>query len=84
MTARINARIDAELARKLEALRKRTGQTSTEIVRASLESYYAAVTRAENPAVLLADLIGCASGPVNLALDYKRALTKSLRRKHRP
>ena len=81
MTARINARLSADLARKVETLRRRTGQSSTEIVKASLESYYAAVTREKNPAVLLADLIGCASGPADLSLNYKRDLTKSLLRK---
>jgi predicted transcriptional regulator len=83
MTARINARLSADLARKVEALRKRTGQSSTEIVKASLESYYAAVTREENPAALLADLIGCANGPADLSLSYKQELTKSLLRKRR-
>ena len=84
MTARINARLDADLARKVQTLRRRTGQSSTEIVKASLESYYAAVMREKNPAMLLADFVGCARGPANLSSSYKSELTKSLRRKSRP
>lgn len=83
MTERINARLGADLARKVQVLRKRTGQSSTEIVKASLESYYAAVTREESPAALLADLVGCASGSEDLSQGYKRELTKSLLRKRR-
>jgi hypothetical protein len=84
MTARINARLDADLARKVRALRKRTGRSTTEIVKASLESYYLAVTGQEGPAALLSDLIGCTSGPLDLSETYKRDLTKSLLRKNRP
>jgi hypothetical protein len=83
MTIRINARLAPDLARKVEALRKRTGQSTTEIVKASLESYYVAVTRAESPAVLLAELVACASGPSDLSRSYKGELTKSLLRKNR-
>jgi len=83
MTRRINARLDAELARKVQALRKHTGRSTTEIVKASLESYYVAVTRDGKPGALLADLIGCASGPPDLARTYKSELTRSLGRKHR-
>jgi len=84
MTWRINARLDADLARKVEALRKRTGKSTTEIVKASLESYYVSVTREANPAALLADLTGCAEGPRDLSESYKSELTSSLSRKHRP
>jgi hypothetical protein len=81
---RINARLAPDLARKVEALRKRTGQSTTEIVKASLESYYVAViNQAESPAALLADLVGCASGPSDLARSYKGELTRSLLRKSR-
>jgi hypothetical protein len=83
MTSRINARLDADLARKVGVLRKRTGQSTTEIVKASLESYYVAMTREESPAALLSEFIGCASGPADLSTSYKQQLTKSLLRKHR-
>jgi hypothetical protein len=84
MTKRINARLEPELARKVEAVRKRTGQSTTEIVKASLEAYYVMVTRDTKPAARLADFVGCASGPRTLSTDYKRELTRSLLRKSRP
>jgi predicted transcriptional regulator len=84
MTIRINARLDPELARKVEALAKRTGQSTTDILKASLEAYYVAVSRDAKPAALLADFVGCAAGPRTLSEDYKRELTKSWHRKSRP
>ncbi|HVZ72441.1 MAG TPA: ribbon-helix-helix protein, CopG family [Polyangia bacterium] len=82
MTFRINARLDPDLARKVEAIRKKTGRSTTEIVKASLESYYVAVAKAARPAELLADFIGCAAGPADLSRTYKAELTKSLGKKH--
>jgi hypothetical protein len=83
MTRRINARLEPELARKVEALRKRTGQSTTDIVKASLEAYCITATRATKPAEGLADLVACATGPRTLSTDYKRDLTRSLVRKPR-
>ncbi|HVX96037.1 MAG TPA: ribbon-helix-helix domain-containing protein [Polyangia bacterium] len=83
MTRRINARLDADLARKIEAMRKRTGQSTTDILKASLESYYVTVMEKARPAAALADFIGCAEGPDDLSTNYKAELTKSLRRKTR-
>lgn len=77
MTKRINARLDPGLARKIDALRKRTGQSTTDILKASLESYYVTVIRDERPAARLADFIGCASGARTLSQDYKDELTTS-------
>jgi hypothetical protein len=84
MTHRINARLDPELARKVEVLARRTGQSTTDILKASLEAYYVAVTRDGKPAALLADFVGCADGPRDLSEGYKAALTRSLHRKTRP
>ena len=83
MTNRINARLDPGLARKVRLLSERTGRSTTEIVKASLEAYVAAAEGEARPAALLADLIGCATGPADLSENYKQHLTKSLRRKHR-
>jgi hypothetical protein len=83
MTTRINARLDAALARKVEALRKRTGQSTTEIVKASLETYCVAMAEVRRPSVLLADLVGCARGPADLSRTYKQRLTRSLMGKNR-
>jgi hypothetical protein len=83
MTKRINARLEPDLARKVEALRKRTGQSTTDIVKASLESYYVKVGGGANAAARLADFVACASGPKTLSEHYKRDLTRSLLRKTR-
>jgi Ribbon-helix-helix protein, copG family len=83
MTSRINARLDPDLARKVRVLCERTGQSTTEIVKASIQSYYVAVTRGEGPASLLSDLIGCGRGPADLSETYKGNLTQSLARKTR-
>ena len=83
MTRRINARLDDDLARKVDALRKRTGQSTTDILRASLESYYVTVTRDAGPAAGLAAFVGCADGPADLSEDYKSKLTAAWNRKVR-
>jgi hypothetical protein len=83
MTSRINARLDPGLARRVRLLRERTGQTTTEIVKASLEAYVAAAGGEAGPAALLSDLVGCASGPADLSETYKSHLASALRRKHR-
>lgn len=82
--ARLNARIDGELSEKLEYLRRRTKLSVTEVVKRSIECYYAEVRRGTDDArSILHDsgFIGCAEGDVNLSRDYKRELSASLRRK---
>jgi hypothetical protein len=79
MTERLNARIDRELARKVKYLRERTGRSTTEIVKASIEAYYDALSA--EPAQLLADFVACARGPKDLSTTYKNALTASLEKK---
>lgn len=81
MTKRINARLEPELARKVEALRKRTGQSTTDIVKASLESYYVRVAGDGSAAARLADFVASATGPRALSAQYKRVLARSLLRK---
>ena len=79
MTERLNARIDRELARKVKVLRERTGRSTTEIVKASIEAYYQAYS--VEPVHLLSDFIGCARGPKDLSTTYKTTLTASLEKK---
>jgi hypothetical protein len=81
MTGRLNARIDAALARKVAYLRARTRKTTTEVVKASIEAYYERVRSSEGPGALLADFVGSASGEAVLSTRYKRLLTSSLGRK---
>jgi hypothetical protein len=83
MTERINARLDEDLAHKLDYLRKRTGATTSEVLRASLEAYYDQVTGSDEPAKLLSAFIGCAEGPRNLSTTYKQDFARSLGAKHR-
>jgi hypothetical protein len=83
MTKRINARLEPELARKVEALSRRTGQSTTDIVKASLEAYIFKVAHEGKPAARLADFIACAVGPRMLSQNYKRDLARSLLRKTR-
>jgi hypothetical protein len=83
MTARINARISAELARKVQYLRGRTGKSATQVVAASIEEYFDRVAHQQGPAQLLGEFVGCAAGPRNLSSNYKRSIASSLRRKHR-
>lgn len=56
------ARIDRALARKLAHLRRRTGQSVTEIVRDALDLYYEAMRRGEgSPRPPDASLVGLRS-----------------------
>jgi len=80
MTRRLNARIDRELASKVMYLRERTGRSTTEVIKASIEAYYQALTK-QQPLDLLADFVGCARGPRELSTTYKASLADSLEKK---
>ncbi len=81
MTERLNARIDPELSAKVKYLRRRTGQSTTQILKASIEAYYRQLTEQEKPATLLADFIGCAAGSPDLSESYKAELKQTLGKK---
>lgn len=81
MTARINARLDEELARKLDELRRRTGRSTTELVRASIEAYYEAERKRQHPSELLAELVGVGDAGAELSSDYKELLRLGLEHK---
>jgi hypothetical protein len=81
---RINARLPTDTARKVAYLERRTKQSTTEVVLASIDHYYAAVAdegRSAEEALALAGFIGCANGPARLSSDYKAELARSLERK---
>lgn len=80
-TPRINARLDPALARRIDAVRRRTGKSVTQIVKESLERYCDAVTDEASPYDELVELIACAEGPVDLSREYKEVLRLSLERK---
>ncbi|MCC6338332.1 MAG: CopG family transcriptional regulator [Myxococcales bacterium] len=84
MPTRINARLDDDLAARVEALRRKTGMTITEIVEAALEAWTEQVGRARpGPAHAFqaAGFIGSGRGPRHLARNAKAELTRSLGRK---
>jgi predicted transcriptional regulator len=81
MTNRINARLDAALARKVEQLCKLTGKSASAVIKAALESYYErTASSAQHPKAALeqAGFIASGSGAVDLSTSYKAALAKSL------
>jgi hypothetical protein len=82
--SRINARLPAEVARKVAYLERRTNMSTTEVVLASIERYYAAMTEGEGTAaqaLAQAGFIGCAEGPADLSSSYKSGQTRSLGKK---
>lgn len=88
MTTRLNARIDDELAEKLDRLRRRTRMSITEIVRASIELYYERhrAQEAADARLILeeAGFVGCADGDADLSTTYKERLDDSLSGKAGP
>jgi hypothetical protein len=81
---RINARLPAEVARKVAYLERRTKMSTTEVVLASIERYYDAMTRGEGTAeeaLAEAGFIACADGPADLSTTYKGELAGSLAKK---
>jgi hypothetical protein len=84
MSERINARISPELAHKIGYLRQRTGKTVTEVLSASIETYFTKVAGEAHPKQLLEDFVGCAEGDAELSTNYKRDLAASLGKKLRP
>ncbi len=81
---RINARLDDDLARKLEIVRRRTKRTLSQIVKESLTKYCDAELGQAPPAgssFQAAGFIGCAEGPADYSSNYKAELSRSLKRK---
>jgi predicted DNA-binding protein len=83
MTARLNARIDDDLMRKIDTLREKTGGTVTDVVKTSIERYYEATVGEPSAMEILERVafIGCAAGPDDLARTYKARLSEALDRK---
>ncbi|NET49534.1 MAG: ribbon-helix-helix protein, CopG family [Merismopedia sp. SIO2A8] len=87
MTRRLNARIDEELALKLDAITQRTGQNVTDVLRASIELYHQALESQESSgerarqALAESGFIGCGEDDADLSSEYKARLTDSLSRK---
>jgi metal-responsive CopG/Arc/MetJ family transcriptional regulator len=76
---RINARLDDNVADKLDYLQRTTGLSLSDVVRESIEHYYTEVRdRTERDAAALDVLVGAFEGsddsPTDLSADYKRYL----------
>jgi hypothetical protein len=83
-THRINARLPPDVARKVAYLERRTKMSTTEVVRESIDRYYAAVVDGEgSPAEVLerAGFVACAKGPEDLSVSYKAELAGSIGKK---
>lgn len=82
--ARLNARLDDELAKKVDFLRRRTGSTTTAVIRRSIERYYdeeRGTDEAGADALFATGFVGCAAGEAELSLRYKKALHEALGKK---
>jgi len=80
---RVNVRLDAGLAQRLLAVRDRTGQSTSDLLKASLRAYLDRVEGQAGPAELLSGFVGSAAGPRDLSASYKAELTQSLEEKRR-
>lgn len=81
---RINARLPADVATKIAYLERRLDKSTTEVVLESIEHFYAAVVREQGAAaqrLAEAGFVGCAKGPADLSVTYKRDLEKSMKAK---
>lgn len=84
MRTRINARIDEALGRQLEELRRRSGQTLTEILEAALRAWTRERLEARPSAAQIfvsTGFVGSGEGPRDLARNSKKHLTESLEKK---
>lgn len=80
-TLRLNARLDASLAKKVAYLKTKTRGTTTEVLRRSIELYYESVRGAGDEGARVLEetgFIGCADGPSDLSTRYKAELSALL------
>ena len=80
---RVNARLDAKRARKVEALARATGSTVSDVIRDAIDHYHASSSGATPEGRKALDrLVGIARGPSDLSRRYKSYLSKALGAKH--
>ena len=80
---RINARLDARRAGKLNALARATGASVSDVIRDAIDHYHSSVAGGGSEGLRTLDkLVGCARGPRELSRNYKHLLTESLAVKH--
>ena len=80
---RLNARVDDEVLRKIELLKKAGSATTTEVIKAAIEHYFRDTDPSRNVDVAsrLQGLVGIAAGPKDLSSDYKQQLTSIVNEK---
>jgi hypothetical protein len=83
MAMRVIARIDDDLARRVEHLRRKTGKTMSQLVKEGLAQLCDADAQAGNAhqRLLAAGFVACGDGPDDLSERYKEVLADTLRRK---
>ncbi|TQV84295.1 hypothetical protein FKG94_06465 [Exilibacterium tricleocarpae] len=81
---RVNARLDEEHQKKLEALKQMDGVSVTAVVVEAIDLLYEKkVNKAKKMKDFLAsDFIGCAEGAEDLSENYKDYLDQTLSNKH--
>jgi ribbon-helix-helix CopG family protein len=82
---RLTARLPEELARKLEALERATGQSTSNVVCVALERYFSEICgpgRSSREAIYQSGLVGCGEAEADLSATYKSRLREVLGRKH--
>jgi len=83
-SARINARLDAATAHKIEYIKRKTKRGTSEVILASLDFYYQSLKSKETSAKAILDgagFIGCGSAAEDLSETYKQQLNASLAKK---
>lgn len=80
---RVNARFDAPSRQKLRDLEKRTGLSTSDVVREAIDQMYATHVGAAKDNRGLDDLVGKYSGgPPDLARSYKKYFGDGIAEKH--
>ena len=82
---RINARLDENLAYKLDYLTHAEGMSVSNVVKESISRYYEEVRAPQAVAQEILGLngfIGCAENDADLSTNYKHTLTETLQAKH--
>jgi hypothetical protein len=80
---RINARLDARRAGKLQELARATGNSVSDVIREAIDYYHASHPRGtQRGRAALRKLVGSARGPSDLSQQYKRYLAEDLAGKH--
>jgi len=83
---RVNARFDAETARKLDELMRAKKLNVTEALKRAIEALHRTVANERRPTpyevALKVGLIGCAEGPEDLSTNSKRYLYEYLAKKY--